>query len=100
MLLLGFIVTAGSIQMDPTKVKTVTDRPVPSSHKLQHSLGFVIFYKRFIHNYSSVPAPLGDLTSQNTPFVWSQPAEEAFGESSRLLSSPSLWWRSTPLMQE
>ncbi|KAK3518608.1 hypothetical protein QTP70_005521 [Hemibagrus guttatus] len=52
---LGFIVSAGSIQMDPAKVEAVKDWPVTETRKaLQQFLGFVNFYQRFIQGYLSL----------------------------------------------
>ncbi|XP_047195290.1 uncharacterized protein LOC124851551 [Hippoglossus stenolepis] len=89
---LGFIVRAGRILVDPTKVKAVADWPTPTTRKrLQQFLGFANFYRRFIRNYSSVAAPLTALTSQKLTFQWSSAAERAFGElKSRFSSAPIL----------
>lgn len=38
--------------------------------QLQRFLGFANFYCRFIHNYSSITAPLTALTSSKVPFLW------------------------------
>lgn len=76
---MGNIVAQGNIQMDPAKVSAVTSWPVPENRKqLQRFLGFANFYRRFIHNYSSVAAPLTALTSSKVPFKRSLPAAAAF----------------------
>lgn len=42
---LGFIISAGSVSIDPDKVKTVLEWQVPTSRKqLQRFLGFASFY--------------------------------------------------------
>ena len=89
---LGFIIRAGRILMDPTKVKAVADWPIPTTRKrLQQFLGFANFYRRFIRNYSTVAAPLTALTSQRLTFQWSSAAEEAFSElKTRFSSAPIL----------
>ncbi|KAF7653736.1 hypothetical protein LDENG_00079040 [Lucifuga dentata] len=64
---LGFIISSGSIKMDPEKVRAVAEWPVPATRKqLQRFLGFANFYRRFIYNYSS--------------FKWTPGAEQAFQE--------------------
>lgn len=76
---LDFVITPGSIGMDPTKVAAMTDWPVPDLRKqLQRFLGFANFYRRFIRNYSSPAAPLTALTSVNRPFLWLSAADSAF----------------------
>lgn len=104
--ILGFIVNAGSVQIDPAKTRAVADLPQPSTRKeLQRFLGFANFYRRFIRNYSSVAAPLTALTSTHIPFQWTSAAARSFGElktrftSAPFLFSPTLlassWWRWT-----
>ena len=76
---LGFIVSEDNIQMDPAKVSAVAEWPTPSNHKhLQRFLVFAHSYRHFIRNYSTVAAPLHNLTSSKMNFQWSLPAEQAF----------------------
>ncbi len=89
---LGYIIGQGSIHMDPAKVSAVTAWPVPDSWKqLQRFLGFANFYHRFIRGYSTVAAPLTDLTSSKIPFSWSSATADAFQTlQNRFTSSPIL----------
>jgi hypothetical protein len=68
--------------MDPKKLSTIADWPPPSSVKqVQKWLGFTNFYRRFIHGYASLAAPLNDMTKKDdssTPFVLSPAAQESF----------------------
>ncbi len=76
---LGSVVSADGISMDPAKVRTVIDWPVPDTHTaLQRFLGFAHFYRRFIRNFSQVAVPLTALTSTKSRFTWSNAAQEAF----------------------
>ena len=76
---LGYVISAGSIAMDPEKVHAVEQWPQPGDRKsLQRFLGFVNFYRRFIRGYSSIAAPLTRLTSPKVRFTWGPEAEEAF----------------------
>ena len=78
---LGYIIGQGQLCMDPAKVMLVTEWPAPSNLKqLQRFLGFAHFYRRFLHNYSHLAAPLTTLTSTSTPFHWTLEAEAAFLE--------------------
>ncbi|XP_041810033.1 uncharacterized protein lrfn4b [Chelmon rostratus] len=89
---LGFIVSPGSIQMDPAKVSAVVEWATPSDRKqVQRFLGFANFYRRFVRNYSSIAAPLHALTSPGSKFQWNTQAEEAFNTlKQRFTSSPIL----------
>ena len=76
---LGFIVGSGGVRMDPGKVSTVTDWPLPQNlTDLQAFLGFTNFYRRFIHRYSKICAPLTRLLKKGTSFTISEDAKVAF----------------------
>lgn len=76
---LGFAVEKGQLKADPAKVQAVAEWSTPSTRKqLQKFLGFANSYRRFIHNYSQVAAPLTHLTSSKLPFLWLQAADAAF----------------------
>ncbi|XP_062403850.1 uncharacterized protein LOC134094368 [Sardina pilchardus] len=77
---LGFILSQGNLCMDPKKTLAVRDWSQPTSVKeVQRFLGFANFYRKFIRGFSSVVAPLTNLTKkQPGPFVWSPEAERAF----------------------
>lgn len=76
---LGFVLSEGEIQMDPAKVSAVAEWATPRSRKeVQRFLGFANFYRKFIRNYSSIAAPLHNLTSPNQAFVWSTECETSF----------------------
>lgn len=76
---LGFIIEHGQVRTDPSKVQVMTDWPVPEIFKLlQCFLGFDNFYRNVIHEYSSVAAPLTQLTSTKLSFLWSPETGESF----------------------
>ena len=41
-------------------------------------LGFTSYYRRYIHHFSDIAAPLKNLTKKGAPFIWSQECENAF----------------------
>ena len=89
---LGFIVTPGSIRMDPQKVKAVQEWPVPRTVKdIQSFLGFANFYRKFIAGYSALAAPLSDLTKKDRTFEWTEAAEKSFQKlKQRFMDEPIL----------
>ena len=89
---LGYIISTGSISMDPEKVRAIEQWPRPMDRKgLQRFLGFANFYRRFIKNYSTVAAPLTCLTSSKVRFDWDSSVEEAFRTlKGRFTSAPIL----------
>jgi len=85
---LGFIISGETIAMDPVKVQAIQDWPVPKNlHDTRSFLGFSNFYRRFIHDYSSIARPLHDLTKKDIPFDWSTNCQEAFQNLIKALTS-------------
>ncbi|KAI4890447.1 hypothetical protein NFI96_003606 [Prochilodus magdalenae] len=86
---LGFIVSKGTLAMDPAKIRAVQDWPRPSSLKeVQRFLGFANFFRRFIRNFSAVAAPLTALTGKTSGrFRWTVEAQQAFEELTRCLTT-------------
>ncbi|XP_058614549.1 uncharacterized protein LOC131529055 [Onychostoma macrolepis] len=59
---LGYQISSQGIKMGEGKVEAMKTWPKPTTIKeLQQFLGFSNFYRRFIHNYSSITAPLTNL---------------------------------------
>ena len=82
---LGFVVSVNGVTMDQNRVDTIQSWPKPKSfHEVQVFLGFVNFYRRFIHRYSQIATPLTNLLQGSKdgvkigPFEWPDSAEHAF----------------------
>ncbi|XP_042612294.1 uncharacterized mitochondrial protein AtMg00860-like [Cyprinus carpio] len=84
-LFLGYVISQEGVAMDESKVNAVLNWPLPGTIKdLQRFLGFANFYRRFIRNFSSVAAPLTNMTKRGSSHLhWSLPACEAFEELKR-----------------
>jgi hypothetical protein len=75
--------------MDLSKVQTILDWQTPTSIRdVQCFLGFAIFYRKFIKNYSKIVLPLTELTRMNKKFMWSTTATEAFEHLNKHLHQP------------
>ncbi|KAJ1038221.1 hypothetical protein NDA10_006570 [Ustilago hordei] len=65
---LGYIIKLTGIEMDPEKVRTVKEWPMPESiHDIQRFLGFANFYRRFIAHFAHIAKPLTALVK---PIEW------------------------------
>lgn len=64
--------------MDHSKVQSVSDWPQPlSARGLRGFLGLAGYYRRFIHNFGSIAAPLTQLLKKDS-FQWNDSATTAF----------------------
>ena len=85
---LGHIVSAKGIHCDPDKLRSVTDWPHPENiTDLRSFLGTASYYRRFIPDFSTIAAPLTDLTRKDVKFKWSEAEDTAFNSLKTLLIS-------------
>lgn len=71
---LGLIITVDGLKMDPRKIDTILQWKAPRCTKdVQSFLGFANFYRRFIHGYSRIAAPLTSLTRATTSKEFAYP---------------------------
>ncbi len=77
---LGYIISQEGVAMDESKVHAVLNWPLPSTIKeLQRFLGFANFYRRFIRGFSSIAAPLTNMTKKGSRHLqWTAKAHKAF----------------------
>ena len=87
---LGHIVGSGFVKPIESKTAAIESFKVPQTKKdLLTFLGMAGYYRRFIHDYSAIAAPLTDLTKKSQPskISWTPECDTAFKELKKLLSS-------------
>ncbi|KAH9722450.1 Endonuclease [Citrus sinensis] len=89
---LGHIVTKDGISADPAKVEVIVNWERPASvTKVRSFLGLAGYYRRFVKGFSSIAAPLTNLTKKNVKFNWDEACEKSFQElKSHLVTAPVL----------
>lgn len=84
---LGHIISAAGVAMDPAKVQAIHDWPQPcSARAVRGFLGLAGYYRKFVHNYGAIAAPLMALLKKER-FAWKDAAAAAFSALKTAVSS-------------
>jgi hypothetical protein len=76
---LGYVVTPQGIEVDEAKIEAIKSWPIPASlTQLQSFLGLVVFYQRFMRDFSTIAASLIDLTKKSVSFHWGATQDQVF----------------------
>ena len=67
----GYKVSANGISLEESRVQTIMEMPEPTNAtEVRSFLGMVNYCNKFIPDYSTISAPLRELTKKNTRFVF------------------------------
>ena len=89
---LGHNVNEHGISTDQRKISAVENWPLPQNVKqIRSFLGLCSYYRRFVHNFSTIAKPLHKLTEKGANFVWTDECQYAFETLKRsLVNAPIL----------
>ena len=88
---LGYVVSLHGVEVDSSKIEAIQNWSTPMNVSQVRSFhGLAGFYWRFVKDFSTVAAPLNELTKKGVPFVWGGAQDHAFHELKRLLISAPL----------
>ena len=83
---LGHVFSSSGMEPDPRKIAAVENWPTPSSVcDVQSFLGLASYYRRYVHKFADIAAPLHSLTQKNSKFYWNDSCQEAFVSLKRSL---------------
>ena len=76
---LGYVVTPQGIEVDEGKIEAIMSWPIPQTiTQVRSFLGLAGFYHRFVKDFSTIAAPLNELTKKGVAFQWGAPQDHAF----------------------
>lgn len=76
---LGHIISRAGVHLDPIKVKSIQEWPVPKdAHQVRQFLGLCGWFRRHIKGFSSIASPLHTLTGVEKAYVWGDQEQLAF----------------------
>lgn len=85
---LGHRISSDGILMDPKKVSSILEWPIPANVKqLQSFLGLANYYRRFIPGFAAITHPLNSLLKKHIKFSWTSKTQDAFEEIKYKFSS-------------
>ncbi|GJT61823.1 putative reverse transcriptase domain-containing protein [Tanacetum coccineum] len=89
---LGHVIDSSGVHVDLAKIKAIKNWAAPTTPtEVRQFLGLVVYYRRFIKEFSLISKPLTKLTRKNKPYVWGDDEEEAFQTLNlKLCSAPIL----------
>lgn len=88
---LGHIINGKGIQPDPSKIRALTEMPIPRNQQgIRKFLGFSNYYRRFVKDYAEISAPLTLLLKKDVKYHWEKEQEEAFNILKTSISEDSL----------
>ena len=89
---LGHLITPHGLQPNPSRVRAVTEFPVPTTvTQVRQFVGLTSYYRRFIERFARIAAPLHNLTKKEVEFRWTIDCQKAFDElKMRLVTAPVL----------
>jgi hypothetical protein len=72
-------VTPQGIEVDEAKIEAIKNWPIPATlTQLQSFLSLAGFYQCFVRDFSTIAAPLNDLTKKGVLFYWGAAQEHSF----------------------
>jgi len=89
---LGHVISNDGIAMDKSKVSAINQWPTPKSvDDVRSFVGLAGYYRKYVHRFGQIAAPLFDLLKKDERFAWTAAAQKAFDElKSALMSGPVL----------
>ena len=85
---LGHMISENGVEVTEDKVETIKSWPIPRTPKqIKSFLGMTRFYRKFIHRYSHIAAPMTRLLRKDIKFDWDEDCQTAFDQLKEAMST-------------
>ena len=90
--LLGHMVSKKGISIDPERIKSIEQIPLPHNKKgMQSFMGTINFVRRFVPDFAQIVKSLQQMVKQNVQFKWTDVENNEFSKIKTSIShAPSL----------
>lgn len=84
---LGHVISSEGVHADPSKIQAMLSWPQPKTVRgLRGFLGLTGYYRKFVHNYGLIAAPLTNMLRHKS-FQWTDEAVQAFNKLKELMTT-------------
>eukprot|EP00253_Pinus_taeda_P010862 PITA_10862 len=85
---LGHVITKEGIVVDPQKIKTIMEWPIPKDvADIRSFMGLAGYYRRFVKGFSRVAYPITSLQKKGKVFKWTSECQKSFEQLKHLLTT-------------
>ncbi|VDO99012.1 unnamed protein product [Heligmosomoides polygyrus] len=86
---LGYVLSNDGIRPNPDKTETIDAYPTPTTvTEVKAFLGMCSFFRRFVHDFARIAAPLSNLLKKDTPFEWTAECDHSMRTLKNALTTP------------
>ena len=83
---LGHLISGSGSLPDPSKVKAITELPVPTAENLRSVIGMLNYLGRYVPNFQTVMKPIYALLKNDVEFAWGPAQQAAFDRVKELIT--------------
>jgi len=85
---LGHVITKNGIAVDPEKIRTIMEWPIPKDvADIRSFMGLEGYYQRFVEGFSRVEYPITSLQKKGKAFKWTPNCQRSFDQLKHLLTT-------------
>eukprot|EP00253_Pinus_taeda_P020750 PITA_20750 len=85
---LGHIITKEGIAVDPEKIRTIMEWPIPKDvADIRSFMDLAGYYRRFVEGFSRVAYPITSLQKKGRIFKWTAECQQSFDQLKHLLTT-------------